>query len=119
MSGTSRGTFGTPVSLDGRFWVSGRHEGRAGLLRGDGRTWRWCRPLPDAAARTPDGVHGTPGGEVWVFSDIIARWDGATWISERGPEAPTACPPEAVARLPGNGWRLLVGGHDLLLRACL
>ncbi|WP_055700926.1 MULTISPECIES: hypothetical protein [Streptomyces] len=61
----------------GVFWVAGRHGGRAGLLRGNGGTWRWCRPLPDAAAPTPYGVMVTPGGEVWVFGDVIARWDGA------------------------------------------
>ncbi|MFE6163940.1 hypothetical protein ACFQ7F_34070 [Streptomyces sp. NPDC056486] len=67
----------------GRFWVSGRHGDRAGLMRGKGTTWRWCRPLPDEAAPTPSGVHVTPGGEVWVFGDIIARWDGAWTVVPR------------------------------------
>ncbi|MFG2502085.1 hypothetical protein ACGFSB_28220 [Streptomyces sp. NPDC048441] len=71
----------------GRFWVSGRHGDRAGLLRGsrsgNATTWRWCRPLPDEAAPTPSGVHVTPGGEVWVFGDIIARWDGAWTVLPR------------------------------------
>ncbi|MFI9232778.1 hypothetical protein [Streptomyces rimosus] len=62
---------------DGRAWASGRHEGRAGLLHWDGRRWRWCAPLPDAAAPTPGHVHVTPGGEVWVYGEVIARWDGA------------------------------------------
>ncbi|UFQ14180.1 MULTISPECIES: hypothetical protein [Streptomyces] len=83
-----RGEAGTQVTdvaagPDGRFWVSGRHGGRAGLLRGDGKTWRWCRPLPDEAAPTPSGVHVTPGGEVWVFGDVIARWDGAWTVIPR------------------------------------
>ncbi|MGV9880236.1 hypothetical protein [Streptomyces sp. NPDC003006] len=68
---------------DGRFWVSGRRGDRAGLLCGDGGTWRWCRPLPDVAAPTPTGVHVTPGGEVWVFGDVIARWDGAWTVIPR------------------------------------
>ncbi|MEU7581148.1 hypothetical protein AB0B50_26500 [Streptomyces sp. NPDC041068] len=68
---------------DGVFWVSGRHGDRAGLLRGGGGTWRWCRPLPDAAAPTPSGVTVTPGGEVWVFGDVIARWDGAWTVVPR------------------------------------
>lgn len=67
----------------GRFWVSGRHGDRAGLMCGDGTTWRWCRPLPDEAAPTPSGVHVTPGGEVWVYGDIIARWDGAWTVVPR------------------------------------
>ncbi|TGB07292.1 hypothetical protein [Streptomyces sp. MZ04] len=68
---------------DGGFWVSGRHGDRAGLLHGDGGTWRWCGPLPDEAAPTPSGVHVTPGGEVWVHGDIIARWDGAWTVVPR------------------------------------
>lgn len=68
---------------DGDFWVSGRHGDRAGLLHGDGRTWRWCSPLPDEAAPTPTGVHVAPGGDVWVFGDIIARWDGAWTVVPR------------------------------------
>lgn len=68
---------------DGRFWVSGRHADRAGLMRGVGTTWRWCRPLPDEAAPTPTGVHVTPGGEVWVYGDIIARWDGSWTVVPR------------------------------------
>ncbi|QEU96165.1 hypothetical protein [Streptomyces kanamyceticus] len=79
------GTAVTDVALapDGRFWVSGRHGGRAGLLHGRGAKWRWCTPLPDAAAPTPSGVHVTPGGEVWVFGDVIARWDGAWTVIPR------------------------------------
>lgn len=69
----------------GRLWVSGRHGDRAGLMCGDGTTWRWCRPLPDEAAPTPTGVHVTPGGEVWVHGDIIARWDGAWTVVPRTP----------------------------------
>ncbi|MEV0319838.1 hypothetical protein ACIBKX_17070 [Streptomyces sp. NPDC050658] len=68
---------------DGGFWVSGRHGDRAGLMHGDGRTWRWCPPLPDEAAPTPTGVHVTPGGEAWVFGDVIARWDGAWTVIPR------------------------------------
>ncbi|MGW2229705.1 hypothetical protein [Streptomyces formicae] len=83
-----RGETGTAVTdvtvgPDGRFWVSGRHGGRAGLLHGRGAKWRWCPPLPDAAAPTPTGVHVTPGGEVWVFGDVIARWDGAWTVIPR------------------------------------
>ncbi|OKH98122.1 hypothetical protein A6A06_28290 [Streptomyces sp. CB02923] len=65
------------VAPDGRAWASGRHDGHAGLLYGDGRRWRWCAPLPDPAAPTPGHVHVTPGGEIWVYGDVIARWDGA------------------------------------------
>lgn len=68
----------------GRFWVSGRHGDRAGLMRGgNGTAWRWCRPLPDEAAPTPSGVHVTPDGEVWVYGDVIARWDGAWTVLPR------------------------------------
>ncbi|MFD7664316.1 hypothetical protein [Streptomyces sp. NPDC059788] len=75
----STGTTVTDVAAtpDGRAWASGRHGDRAGLLHWDGRRWRWCAPLPDAAAPTPGHVHVTPGGEVWVYGDVIARWDGA------------------------------------------
>ncbi|MFE0105324.1 hypothetical protein [Streptomyces sp. NPDC059009] len=61
----------------GRFWVAGSHGGRAGMMHGDGKTWRWCEPLPDEAAPVPYGIHVTHRGEVWVYGDIIARWDGA------------------------------------------
>ncbi|GGV23240.1 hypothetical protein GCM10010277_02700 [Streptomyces longisporoflavus] len=67
----------------GRFWVSGRHGDRAGLMYGDSKAWRWCRPLPDEAAPTPSGVRVTPGGEVWVYGDVIARWDGAWTVVPR------------------------------------
>ncbi|MEV7194367.1 hypothetical protein AB0N81_21545 [Streptomyces sp. NPDC093510] len=85
-----RGEAGTRLTSvaagpDGRFWVSGRHGDRAGLLRGDGKSWRWCRPLPDPAAPTPTGVTVALGGEVWVFGDIIARWDGAWTVVPRLP----------------------------------
>lgn len=83
-----RGDAGTKLTAvaagpDGGFWVAGRHEGRAGLLRGVGGKWRWCRPLPDEAAPTPYGVRVTRGGEVWVFGDVIARWDGAWTVIPR------------------------------------
>ncbi|MFK8845364.1 hypothetical protein [Streptomyces sp. Ac-502] len=79
------GTTVTDVAAasDGRAWASGRHDGRAGLLHWDGRHWRWCAPLPDAAAPTPGHVHVTPGGEVWVYGDVIARWDGAWTVIPR------------------------------------
>ncbi|MEV0124045.1 hypothetical protein AB0I16_21375 [Streptomyces sp. NPDC050703] len=83
-----RGAAGTKLTAvaagpDGGFWVAGRHDGRAGLLRGSGGTWRWCGPLPDEAAPTPYGVRVTRGGEVWVFGDVIARWDGAWTVVPR------------------------------------
>ncbi|WP_369213201.1 hypothetical protein, partial [Streptomyces flavofungini] len=83
-----RGEAGTRLTAvaagpDGTFWVAGRHGDRAGLLRGGGTAWRWCRPLPDPAAPTPSGVRVTPGGEVWVFGDVIARWDGAWTVVPR------------------------------------
>ncbi|MGW6057280.1 hypothetical protein [Streptomyces sp. NPDC055189] len=74
---------GVASAPGGRFWVSGRHADRAGLMHGNGKGWRWSRPLPDEAAPTPSGVRVTPGGEVWVFGDIIARWDGAWTVVPR------------------------------------
>ncbi|WP_156722312.1 hypothetical protein [Streptomyces apocyni] len=75
------------VGGDGQAWVSGRHGDRAGLMRGpgpgNGPAWRWCRPLPDEATPTPYGVHVTPCGEVWVYGDVIARWDGAWTVIPR------------------------------------
>ncbi|MFI2240860.1 hypothetical protein [Streptomyces chrestomyceticus] len=83
-----QGESGTTVTdvaatADGRAWASGRHDGRAGALHWDGRRWRWCAPLPDAAAPTPGRVHVTPGGEVWVYGEVIARWDGAWTVLPR------------------------------------
>ncbi|MFJ2766929.1 hypothetical protein [Streptomyces sp. NPDC087300] len=79
------GTELTDVALapDGRFWVSGRRGGHVALLYGAGSKWRWSEPLPDTAAPTPTGVQVTPRGEVWVFGDIIARWDGAWTVLPR------------------------------------
>ncbi|MHC0430631.1 NHL repeat-containing protein [Streptomyces sp. O3] len=75
------------VGPDGQAWISGRHGDRAGLLRGPGPghgpAWRWCRPLPDEQTPTPTGVHLTPSGEVWVYGDVIARWDGAWTVVPR------------------------------------
>ncbi|MFP3987153.1 hypothetical protein U9R90_06545 [Streptomyces sp. E11-3] len=75
------------VGADGQAWVSGRHGDRAGLMRGpgpgNGPAWRWCRPLPDETTPTPTGVRITPGGEVWVYGDVIARWDGAWTVVPR------------------------------------
>ncbi|CAM5604419.1 putative protein OS=Streptomyces alboniger OX=132473 GN=CP975_03675 PE=4 SV=1 [Streptomyces alboniger] len=83
-----RGAAGTRLAAvtagpDGTFWVAGRHDGRAALLCGTGGKWRWSVPLPDAAAPTPSGVHVTRGGEVWVFGDIIARYDGGWTVVPR------------------------------------
>ncbi|MEU6678739.1 hypothetical protein [Streptomyces sp. NPDC046925] len=74
---------GVASAPGGRFWVSGRRGDRAGLMHGNDKAWRWCRPLPDEAAPTPSGVRVTPGGEVWVYGDIIARWDGAWTVIPR------------------------------------
>ncbi|MGA4844024.1 hypothetical protein [Streptomyces sp. G45] len=63
---------------DGQVWAVGEHGGRAALLGLHGRTWRWCPPLPDAPRPTPYGVTVAASGDVWVYGDVIARWDG-TW----------------------------------------
>ncbi|RFU84654.1 hypothetical protein DY218_21265 [Streptomyces triticagri] len=82
------GTRLTDVALaaDGTLWASGRNGEQAGLLhRPAGGSWQWTPPIPGDAVPAPSGVRVTPGGEVWVYGEVIARWDGDWTVIPRNP----------------------------------
>jgi hypothetical protein len=113
-----------PVA-DDDIWLTGYAYGVGGppgkppgatLLHGDGSTWTSV-PKPfgvgsltgivaDEQGR-PDRISG------WDFWDQTRahylRWDGAAWVSERGPTSTTPVLLSSLARVPGSGGYWAVG----------
>lgn len=113
-----------PVS-DDDLWLVGHDYGAGGpvgkppgvlLLHGDGSTWQGVTEpfgvgmlngiVADAQGR-PDRIAG------WDFWDQTRahylRWDGAAWVSERGPAATTPVVMNALAKVPGSDGYWAVG----------
>lgn len=113
-----------PVARDD-IWLTGYDYGIGGppgkppgvlLLRGDGGAWEPVKApfgvgmlsgiVGDAQGR-PDRIAG------WDFWDQTRahylRWDGTTWVSERGPVATTPVVTNALAKVPGSDGYWAVG----------
>lgn len=113
-----------PVA-DDDLWLVGHDYGVGGpigkppgvlLLHGDGSTWQGVSGpfgvgmlngiVADARGR-PDRIAG------WDFWDQTRahylRWDGAAWVSERGPVATTPVVMNALAKVPGSDGYWAVG----------